>query len=371
MASTHAVSDYRAAELLELSRAGDEKAFSELARIHHSELLAHCYRMLGSMHDAEDALQEAMIRAWRALPRFDGRSSFRTWIYRIATNTSLDSIGSPVRRVLPVDQTAPANPLDGPGSPLVESTWIEPFPDSWLGIEAGMSGPESRYEMRESVELAFVAALQLLPPNQRAVLILRDVLGFSAREVAATLEVTEASVTSALQRARRTLDEHGPEHSQQETLRTLGDDRVREIVEAYMEAMQRGDVNAVVGMLTEDAAWSMPPLASWYGGIDQVREFLQVGPLSGEFRWKHVPVRANGQAAVGCYTWHEDRNAYLPFCIDVITLEGDRISAVTAFIVKTMDVPDGDFDHWPDEAADPKRLAAVISGFGLPDRLPA
>ncbi|MGA7435092.1 MAG: sigma-70 family RNA polymerase sigma factor [Solirubrobacterales bacterium] len=369
MAPRHVISDFRAAELLELSRAGDENAFGELVAIHRSELLAHCYRMLGSMHDAEDALQEALIRAWRALPKFNGRSSFRTWIYRIATNTSLDSISSPARRVLPVDQTEPSNPLDGPGMPLIESTWIEPFPDDRIGVGDGFAGPESRYEMRESVELAFVAALQLLPPNQRAVLILRDVLGFSAREVAATLDVTEPAITSALQRARKTLEDRRPEQSQQATMRALGDDRVREIVTAYMEAMQRGDVDAVVGMLTEDAAWSMPPLASWYGGLEQVRQFLQRGPLSGEFSWRHVPVRANGQTAVGCYTWNDDRKAFMPFCIDVLTLDGERLSAVTAFIVKTMDVPDGDFDHWPDEAADPRRLDAVFHGFGLPDHL--
>ena len=369
MATADVLSDAQAAEWLKLARSGDQKAFGRLTEFHRPELIAHCYRMLGSLHDAEDALQEALIRAWRGLPKFDGRSSFRTWIYRIATNTSLDSINSPSRRILPVDHTEPSNPFDGPGQPLVESTWIEPFPDNRIGLGDGYVGPESMYEMRESLELAFVAALQLLPPNQRAVLILRDVLGFSAHETAETLEVTEASITSALQRARKTVKDKTPEQSQQATIRSLGDDRLREIVESYMDAMERGDVGTVVGMLTEDAAWSMPPLASWYRG-PAIKDFLEVGPLSGRFRWRHIRATANGQAAVGCYTWQEDEGAFLPFCIDVLTLDGDRIAEVTAFVVKTTDLPEGDdFDDWPDKNPDGGRFDSVVKGFGLPPRL--
>ena len=215
--------------------------------------------MLGSVHDAEDALQEALLRAWRGLPRFEGRSSLRSWLYRIATNTCLDAIARRPKRVLPIDYGPPTDPHDGPGQPLVESVWVEPYPDETLGLEDGYAAPEARYEQREAVELAFIAALQHLPATQRAVLILREVLGFSAKEVAETLETTTASVNSALQRARKAVDERLPEQSQQATLRALGDDGVREVVEGYVDAWDRGDVDAVVAMLTEDAASSMPP----------------------------------------------------------------------------------------------------------------
>src|SRR4051812_22921814 len=165
---------------LQAARAGDEAAFAQLVEPYRGELHAHCYRMLGSLHDAEDALQDALLRAWRGLPRFDGRSSLRSWLYRIATNTSLDAINKRPKRVLPIDYGPASDPHDGPGEPLIESVWVEPYPDEQLGLEDGFAAPEARFERRESVELAFIAALQLLPPNQRAVLILREVLGFSA-----------------------------------------------------------------------------------------------------------------------------------------------------------------------------------------------
>src|SRR4051812_39396574 len=287
-------------ELLETAKEGSEDAYRRLVEPHRSELHAHCYRMLGSVQDAEDALQEALVRAWRGLPKFEGRSSLRSWLYRIATNTSLDAIERRPKRVLPIDYGPPADPHGGVGEPVVESVWIEPYPDETLGIEDGFASPDARYEQREAVELAFIAALQLLPANQRAVLILREVLGFSAQETADSLETSVASVNSALQRARKTVEEKLPEQSQQATLRALGDDELQQLVESYMDAMQRGDVNAVVSMLAEDAAWSMPPLASWYGpGHEAVWGFLTLGPLSGEWRWRHLPTRVNGQPAVG------------------------------------------------------------------------
>src|SRR5207248_11326554 len=180
--------------LLDAAKAGDEGAFARLVEPYRAELHAHCYRMLGSVYDAEDALQEALLRAWRSLARFEGRSSLRSWLYTIATNTCLDQIGRRPKRVLPIDYGPPTDPHDGPGEPVVESVWIEPYPDERLGLEDGLASPEARYELRESVELAFVAALQHLPANQRAVLILREVLGFSAREVAEALDTTVASV---------------------------------------------------------------------------------------------------------------------------------------------------------------------------------
>jgi RNA polymerase sigma-70 factor (ECF subfamily) len=326
--------------------------------------------MLGSLHDAEDALQDALLRAWRGLPRFDGRSSLRSWLYKIATNTSLDAIARRPKRVLPIDYGPAANPHDGPGEPLVESALMEPYPDEGLGLEDGFAAPEARYELRESVELAFVAALQHLPATQRAVLILREVLGFSAQDAAESLETSVASVNSALQRARKAVDERLPEQSQQTTLRALGDQRLRDVVESYMDAMARGDVDAVVAMLAEDAAWSMPPLATWYRGHDALTGFLTVGPLSGEWRWRHLPARANGQPAVGCYTWHADQETYLPFALDVLTLRGAQIKEITAFIARSTDVRDRDvFARWPDQPPDPSKVVAIFERFGLPGRL--
>src|ERR687888_2515866 len=189
--------------LLAGARRGDEDAYARLLAPYRSELHAHCYRMLGSVHDAEDALQDASLRAWRGLPKFEGRSSLRSWLYTIATNTCLNAIAARPKRVLPIDYGPPNDPHTAPGEPLVESVWVEPYPDETLGLEDGFAAPEARYELRESVELAFVAALQHLPPNQRAVLILREVLGFSAREVAESLETSVASVNSAPPRARK------------------------------------------------------------------------------------------------------------------------------------------------------------------------
>jgi RNA polymerase sigma-70 factor (ECF subfamily) len=357
--------------LLAAARAGDEDAYRRLVEPYRAQLHAHCYRMLGSVHDAEDALQDASLRAWRGLARFEGRSSLRSWLYTIATNTCLNQIARRPKRVLPVDYGPASDPHGGPGEPLVESVWVEPYPDEALGLADGYAAPEARYEQREGVELAFIAALQHLPATQRAVLILREVLGFSAREVAEALQTTVASVNSALQRARRTVDERLPDPSQQTTLRALGDDRLRAIVEAYMDAMQRGDVDAVVAMLAQDAAWSMPPLASWFGGSEaQLRAFLTVGPLSGAWRWRHLPARANGQPAVAAYTWDEGEQAHLAFALDVLTFEGERIKAVTAFITRTIEVPDRDaFGRWPEQAQDDARVASVFERFGLPARL--
>src|SRR5437773_426906 len=194
-------------ELLEAARHGDEVAYGRLISPHRGELHAHCYRMLGSVPDAEDALQEALLRAWRGLPRFEGRSSLRSWLYTIATNTSLNTIERRPKRVLPIDYGPAADPHEGPGEPIVESVWVEPYPDETLGIEDGFAAPEASYEQRESVELAFIAALQHLPPNQRGALVLREVLGFSAKECADMLDTSVASVNSALQRARAAVDE--------------------------------------------------------------------------------------------------------------------------------------------------------------------
>jgi RNA polymerase sigma-70 factor (ECF subfamily) len=354
--------------LLDAARSGDDVAFEQLLAPHRRELHAHCYRMLGSLHDTEEAMQEAMLRAWRGLDRFEERSSLRSWLHKIATNTCLDAIARRKRRLLPEEYGPKADPHLPPGEPVAEGVWIEPYPDEMLEVEDGYASPDASYEEREAVELAFVAAMQHLPPRQRAVLILREVLGFSAKEVGETLDASVPSVNSALQRARRIVDERLPERSQQVTLRSLGDARMKEIVDEYMQAMRTGDVQRVVSMLTDDVAWSMPPLASWYGGIDEVEVFLRTKPLSGEWRWRHRPTVANGQLAVGTYTWMEGEKTHVPFSLDVIALEGDRIKEVTAFVVRPADTPDG-YSRWPDRAADPSRVESVFRRFGLPDHV--
>jgi RNA polymerase sigma-70 factor, ECF subfamily len=352
--------DAGAQDLLDAARRGDETAYRPLVEPHRRELHAHCYRMLGSVHDAEDALQEALVRAWRGLPNVERQSALRAWLYRIATNTCLDEIARRPRRGLPVAHGPSADPHDGPGPPLAEAVWIEPYPDEMLGAEQGLAGPEARYEQRESLELAFVAALQHLPPNQRAALILREVLGFSAAEVAGALDTTVASVNSALQRARGTIEERTPERSQQATLRALDDARVRELVQAYTNALQRGDVEALIGMLTADAAWSMPPVAGWFRGHEAVAGFLSEYPL--RERWRHLPTRANGQLAVGCYMWSDATERYDAAVLDVLTLRGEQIADVTGFLAPWVVERFGD--------APELMSAAAFRRFGLPESAP-
>jgi RNA polymerase sigma-70 factor, ECF subfamily len=304
--------------------AATEDAYSQLIEPHRAELRAHCYRMLGSIHDAEDALQDALLRAWKGLRQFEGRSSIRTWLYRIATNACLDLM-----------KRRPRHPAE----------WPEPFPDELLEVEDGLASPDARYEQRESVELAFVAALQHLPATQRAALLLRDVLGFSAKETADALDTTVPSANGALRRARAAIKTRLPERSQQATLRELGDDEVRGMVERYADALERGDLDAMVAMLAEDASFSMPPVPDRFHGLDEVVPFLARGPF--QERWRHVPVRASGQAAVGCYLWDRGRGVYVFHALDVLTFRGTSIAAITAFL------DDG-----------------LYADFGLPDELP-
>jgi RNA polymerase sigma-70 factor, ECF subfamily len=356
--------------LLDTAREGDEAAFQRLVESHRSELHAHCYRMLGSIQDAEDALQEALVRAWRGLPKFEGRSSLRSWLYRIATNTSLDAIERRPKRVLPIDYGPPADPHGGVGEPVVESVWIEPYPDETLGIEDGYASPDASYEQREAVELAFIAALQLLPANQRAVLVLREVLGFSAQETADTLDTSVASVNSALQRARATIEKKLPEQSQQETLKSVGDERLREIVERYADAWERNDVDTVVSMLAEDAAFTMPPMARWFQGLDGIRGFLERWSMLPDWGWRSIPTRANGQPALAFYSWDEEVGARVPFAVNVLTFEGEKIKEVDAFIVRASMDPDPDVQaRTPEQPADYEKLAAAYERFGLPARL--
>jgi RNA polymerase sigma-70 factor (ECF subfamily) len=347
--------------LLQAARDGDGDAYGRLVEGRRGELQAHCYRMLGSPQDAEDALQDALLRAWRGLRGFDGRSSLRTWLYRVATNVCLDVIARRRDRVLPVAFAPGAATGEPPALPLAESVYIEPFPDGVLDVPDGRAAPDARYEQRESVELAFTAALQALPASQRAVLILRDVLGFSASETAETLETTVAGANSALQRARATLERRLPDRSQQSAIRELGDDRVRALVEAYTGALQRGDVEAIVALLTEDATWSMPPVPTWYRGEALVR-FLADHATS--VRWRHVPTRASGQLALGCYAWDPVRERFVASVLDVLTLRDGRIAAVDGFSTHES------FQRLVSDGP-PYTPSTVVTGLGLPAELPA
>jgi RNA polymerase sigma-70 factor (ECF subfamily) len=311
---------------LDAVRAGDEDAFRRLVEPHRADLHAHCYRMLGSLHDADDALQEALLRAWRALPRFGGQGLLRPWLYRIATNACLDSLARRRRRWLPIDHGPAAAPDADSGAPLAESVWVEPYPDRQIGLADGRATPDARYERREAVELAFIAALQHLPARQRAVLILRDVLAFSASEVAEQLGTTVASVNSALRRARTSVDERQPEPSQQATLRSLGDASARRIVERYIDAWERGDVHGLAALLVEDATFAMPPYAAWWRGRDVIAAF------AAEPVHRYLPARANGQLANAAYRWDPQRGRYVAEALEVLTLEGTRVRAMTAFM---------------------------------------
>jgi RNA polymerase sigma-70 factor, ECF subfamily len=317
-------------DLLDAARGGDEHAFRRLVESHRRELHAHCYRMMGSLHDAEDALQDALLRAWRGLPRFEGRSSPGSWLYRIATNACLDAIARRPKRVLPIDYGPAAAAGEDAGSPLAGPVWLEPYPDEQLGLEDGYASPDARYERREAVELAFIAALQHLPARQRAALILRDVLGYSAKEVGEALDSTPASVNSALQRARKTLEERLPDTSQQATLRMLGDDGVRDLVERFTSAFERDDVDAIVALLSEDAKFAMPPYPRWYHGREAIADswLMPGGPPP---RLRYVSTWANGQPALATYCLDREAGSYIPIALDVLTLRGSLVAEVVAF----------------------------------------
>ncbi|WP_223199112.1 sigma-70 family RNA polymerase sigma factor [Solihabitans fulvus] len=315
---------------MDLARGGDDAAFARLVGPLRRELHAHCYRMLGSAYDADDALQDTLLRAWRGLARFEGRSSLRSWLHTVATHACLDAVATRGRRAMPVD-LGPASDrvvLDNP--PRGEIAWLGPYPDAGLAHE--LAGPAARYEQREAVELAFVAALQHLPGNQRAALLLFEVLGFSAAEIAATMDTTVASVNSALQRARRIVAEKIPASTQQRTLREIDDARLREVVAEYAAAMARGDADALVALLTEDVTWSMPPLAHWYRGVDAVRDFAERVPLTACGSWQHLAISANGQPAVAFYLCNDGDGAHLAWSITVLTLRGGRIAELTSFL---------------------------------------
>jgi RNA polymerase sigma-70 factor, ECF subfamily len=312
------------------ARDGDDAAFTRLVEPLRRELHAHCYGMLGSAHDADDALQDGLLRAWRGLATFEGRSSLRSWLYSVVTHTCLDSVRGRGRRALPVDLGPSSERVVVGAAPRNEVSWLGPYPDATLAD--GPLGPDARYEQREAVELAFVAALQHLPGNQRAALLLFEVLGFTAAEIATMMDTSVASVNSALQRARRIVAEKVPSRTQQQTLRQLDDARLRAIVSGYAAALEQGDADALIALLTEDVTWSMPPLPHWYHGLAAVTDFAVKVPLTTCGSWRHLPTSANGQPAVACYLWNDEARAHLAWSINVLTLRGELIAEVTSFI---------------------------------------
>jgi RNA polymerase sigma-70 factor, ECF subfamily len=353
-----------------MAAADRDFGFRTTAEQHRAELHAHCYRMLGSVHDADDALQETLLRAWRGAAGLRDAGAARSWLYSIATNVCLTELGRRQRRVLPHDFGPASDGNTAPGLPAAESTWLEPYPDEAVGLPAGRATPDASYEQQEGVELAFVAALQHLGPNQRAVLLLREVLGFSAQEAATMLKTTVASVNSALQRARAATAERVPERTQQATLRSLGDRGLRDLVDRYLSAWERCDVDAFASLLVEDASFGMPPLSTWYAPRDEIVTWARGSAMSGEWRWRALLTRANAQPALAFYAWHQSAAAYLPFALCVLTLRDRLVSDVTAFIVRSIEDPDPEaYERFPDQPIDAERLAGAFERFRLPDRL--
>jgi RNA polymerase sigma-70 factor (TIGR02960 family) len=317
--------------MLEQARGGDDRAFGELTDPYLAELRLHCYRILGSAQDAEDVLQETLLAAWRGLGQYEERASLRTWLYRIATNRCLNALRASERR----PRTAPAGPdfLTVEPTRRGEPLWLEPYPDTLLeGLPDTGAGPEAQYEAKEAVALVFVTAVQHLPARQRAVLVLRDVLGFRAAEVADMLESSEASVNSALQRARATMAQRlpGPGRERAPLPRSA---REREVAGRFATAFVLDDIDEVVTLLTDDAWLTMPPATLEFGGRAAIGGFLRdIRRWRGARRYRLVPVRANGQPAFGCYLQEEHTPGFRAHGMMVLTLSGDRISAVTRFV---------------------------------------
>jgi RNA polymerase sigma-70 factor (ECF subfamily) len=308
------------------ARAGDEDAFRELTDPYRHELQLHIYRIVGSVQDAEDLLQETLLAAWRGLEQFQGRASVRAWLYRIATNRSLDALRAKRRRP---DDMRRMTEVPEP-SRRTEPIWLQPFPDVLLaGIPDDAPGPEARYEVKEAIALAFIVGLQRLPPQQRAVLVLRDVLGFRAGEVAEMLETTKPSVNSLLRRARAAFESRLPA-ARRERAPLPNSKLERDIIGRFADAVEAGDIDGMVVLLTDDAWLTMPPEPHEYQGRQAIGVFLRGREVS-RGRLRLVPTRANGQPAFACYLPSPQTDIAPPYALFVLTLRGDRISAITWF----------------------------------------
>jgi len=327
------------AELLERAQAGDHAAFGELISRYRRELLVHCYRMLGSLQDAEDVLQETLLAAWQDLPRFERRSSLRRWLYQVATHRCLNALRSARRR--PQADWPPPGLTPPEPSQLGEVLWLEPYPDAFLeGLADSTDGPEARYEAREAMSLAFIIAVQCLPPRQRAVLILRDVLGFRARDVAQMLGSTEESVTSALKRARATMQHRQP--APREGAPSVGSAAEQELVAGLTRAYEMADIDELITLLTDDVLLTMPPAPLEYRGREQVAKFLTAVVFEPGQSFRMIPVRANGQPALGVYTRELSATMFQPTGVLVFTLAEAKVSAITRFgasVLRWFDLP--------------------------------
>jgi RNA polymerase sigma-70 factor (ECF subfamily) len=344
-----------------------EPDFAVLVDQHRAELSAHCYRMLGSVHDADDAVQETLIRAWRGAAGLRDAGSARAWLYSIATNVCLTEIERRRKRALPQDIGPSVDGRTPPGMPLTESAWLDPFPSA--GLDPVVGSPEARYEQRESVELAFVAAVQHLGANQRAVLMLRDVMGFSAQETAQMLETSVASVNSALQRARAAVAELAPERSQQKALQAIGANEITQLVDRYVEAWERSDVAAFAELLAQDVTFAMPPLRTWYAGREDVLGWAERFSLVEDWKWRALVTEANGQPALAFYAWDAEEQTHLPFALNVLTFGDSLVTDVTAFIVRATDAGEDDaYVRFPDQPMH-RRLGDLYARFGLPARV--
>jgi RNA polymerase sigma-70 factor (ECF subfamily) len=325
------VSGAHIARHLAAARAGSQAEFATLTEPHRRELLTHCYRMMGSLQDAEDLVQETFLRAWRRLDTYEGRASFRAWLYKIATNACLDALDRRPKRTLPTALHAATDPGDPILSPITEPIWLEPFPDELF--DPPDVGPEARYDARESVTLAFLIALQVLPPRQRAVLILCDVLDWHAREVAELLDLTVSAVSSLLHRARTTLAKHYHARSHDAIRTTPPDGVITALLHRYVRAWETANVDELVSLLKEDARFPMPPIPSWYQGRAAIRAFVSATILAGDAvdRWRLQPVRANAQPGFAWYRRNEMGGSYHAYAIQVLTFDGDLLADITTF----------------------------------------
>lgn len=326
---SHPIPDEGYPATLAAALSGDPAAFASLTEPFRKELLTHCYRMLGSLEDAEDQVQETLLRAWRRLETYQGTGSLRAWLYKIATHICLDALSRRPKRSLPDRMYPPSDPSTPPKPPLIEPVWVGPFPDELLA--PAEASPEAHYDSRESISLAFVTVLQELPARQRCALILGDVLDWQASEIAGALDISVSAVNSLLHRARSTLRQRYPRKTRPLPLPT--EEQQQHLLDRYLHAWKTADIDGIVSMLTEDATFPMPPLPSWYQGRTAIRQFISASSLAGEAagRWRLLPFRANGQPGFAFYMWDANTGKYLPFALQVLRFEGELFSNVTTF----------------------------------------
>lgn len=314
--------------LIAAARTGDNEAFASLTEPHRHELIVHCYRMLGSLQQAEDSVQETFLRAWRRLETFQGRASFRAWLYKIATNLCLDALAKQPRRTLVQDTAAPSMSPMPIFEPVEEPIWLEPLPDQFLPPD--QHDPEARYTQRETIRLAFLTLLQRLPPRQRAILILRDVLSWDTTEAASLLEISESAVTSALFRARQTMQEHDERRRRADSAELPPQD----LLNRYMRFWEEADVDGLVALLKADAVFTMPPMPSWYLGNTAIGAALRVFafPNSDKAQWRIRLTTSNDQPAFAIYHRDSPSGRYQVFGLQVVTVQDNLIARLDTFL---------------------------------------